>query len=374
LDLRNPPDLLRTVLRLTHTDARRRVRAAERLTPDRDLLGQPLPPDLPGTAAAVAAGTIGEEHVRILDEAMRALPRGTDPDTAARVEEALAQQAPQFPPEDLRGLCRAVLGRLDPDGPEPDEPDPTPAKRGLWWRPQADGSTRLTGTLDAEGAATVAAALRPLAGRRPDPTGTCPDERTQAQRDHDALVELARQALDQGDLSQVGGQAPHVAVTIDWDVLRQAAGQDPMTAAILDTGATLHPATLRKLACDAGILPVVLAGGSRILDTGREHRLATLAIRQALAIRDRGCAFPACDRAPAHCQVHHIRPWSHGGDTSLANTTLLCAFHHTRVHQAHYTIRFHNGQVEFHPPEPLRGILPSGSNPVRHLTIQPRPG
>jgi hypothetical protein len=187
-------------------------------------------------------------------------------------------------------------------------------------------------------------------------------------------VELARQALDRGDLSQVGGQAPHVAVTIQWDLLRQAAGQDPMTGAILDTGATLAPGVVRRLVCDAGILPVVLGTGSRVLDTGREHRLATLAIRQALAIRDRGCGFPGCDRAPAHCHVHHIVEWQQGGDTSLDNTVLLCSFHHTRVHQAHYTIRLHDGRVEFHPPERLRGILPAGANPVRHLTIPPRPG
>jgi hypothetical protein len=54
--------------------------------------------------------------------------------------------------------------------------------------------------------------------------------------------------------------------------------------------AAFSAAAVRRLACDADILPVVLGTNSQILDVGRTHRLVTLALRLALVVRDHGCA------------------------------------------------------------------------------------
>jgi hypothetical protein len=35
---------------------------------------------------------------------------------------------------------------------------------------------------------------------------------------------------------------------------------------------------------------------------------------------------------------HHIQHWADGGETSLANATLLCTLHHHYVHEYGYTI------------------------------------
>ena len=85
------------------------------------------------------------------------------------------------------------------------------------------------------------------------------------------------------------------------------------------------------MACDAGLIPMVLGTASRPLDVGRTHRLFTPALRAALLQRDQGCVFPGCTAAPAACEAHHFVPWWQGGATCLANGVLLCPFHHRLV-------------------------------------------
>jgi hypothetical protein len=118
-----------------------------------------------------------------------------------------------------------------------------------------------------------------------------------------------------------------VAVTVDYQFLTQALG-----AAVTDTGQRLSAATARRLACDARILPVVLGGAGQILDVGRARRLASGPLRRALHIRDRGCAFPDCDRPPRWTDAHHITAWTDGGATNLDNLVLLCGYHHRLIH------------------------------------------
>jgi hypothetical protein len=79
---------------------------------------------------------------------------------------------------------------------------------------------------------------------------------------------------------------------------------------------------------------MVFAGPSQPLDLGRFRRLITGALRRALVARDRGCAFPGCDRDARWTDAHHVRHWSHGGPTALDNLLLLCSFHHTEIHEA----------------------------------------
>jgi hypothetical protein len=115
-------------------------------------------------------------------------------------------------------------------------------------------------------------------------------------------------------------------------------GLEPLTNAVRGAGTTLtgqdlSPATVRKLACDASIIPMVLGSDGQPLDVGRTKRLVTPALLAALWVRDKACTFPGCGRPPNWCDAHHVRHWINGGETSLTNMALLCAHHHTYVHQ-----------------------------------------
>ncbi|WP_285660077.1 HNH endonuclease signature motif containing protein, partial [Actinomycetospora sp. NBRC 106375] len=95
---------------------------------------------------------------------------------------------------------------------------------------------------------------------------------------------------------------------------------------------------LRRWACDAGIVPMVLGTRAEPLDVGRLSYTAPEGIRRALIVRDGGCAFPGCTRRPRRCHAHHVRYWLDHGDTALDNMTLLCRFHHQLIHHGHWTV------------------------------------
>jgi hypothetical protein len=119
----------------------------------------------------------------------------------------------------------------------------------------------------------------------------------------------------------------------------------------------LSVATIRRLACDAEIIPAVLGTHGEPLDVGRAKRQVTLAIWTALVIRDRHCAFPGCDRPPLMCHAHHIIHWILGGQTKLPNLVLLCGHHHRVLHHSPWEVRInpHDHTPEFKPP-PKYGV------------------
>jgi hypothetical protein len=78
---------------------------------------------------------------------------------------------------------------------------------------------RLDGELDPETGQTVISALRAIA-----PAPAPRDERTPPQRRADALGEISRHFLDTGERAEVGGERPHVTVTVDAGTLAGSAG------------------------------------------------------------------------------------------------------------------------------------------------------
>jgi hypothetical protein len=219
------------------------------------------------------------------------------------------------------------------------------ARRELRISPKAGGMFGVQGDLDAEGGATVLTALDALSA--PDPAGAEP--RTPAQRRADALVELARRALDAGDLPERGGERPHVAVTVPFETLLDQVGAP---GADLDWGGMLTGETARRLLCDCKVHRVIIKGASLPIDVGRATRTIPAALRRALVIRDRGCAFPGCDRPAAWCDAHHLIHWSTGGATCLENCVLLCSSHHRMVHEGGWGLRrARGGRLLVRPPD-----------------------
>ena len=107
----------------------------------------------------------------------------------------------------------------------------------------------------------------------------------------------------------------------------------------MDTGEALSAGQVRRLACEAGIVPVVLGGESLPLDLGRTRRYFSEAQRVALATRYAECATDGCDRPFAWTHLHHEDPWAAGGATDLDRAVPLCGFHHRRIHDPAYAHR-----------------------------------
>jgi hypothetical protein len=103
----------------------------------------------------------------------------------------------------------------------------------------------------------------------------------------------------------------------------------------LADGTPLPVSVVRKMACEAEIIPIVLGGDGRALDIGRGARLATEPQRQALRAMHRTCIHPGCQVPFDDCRIHHIVPWERGGTTDLSNLAPLCESrkHHHDVHE-----------------------------------------
>ncbi|WUJ68509.1 HNH endonuclease [Kribbella soli] len=141
------------------------------------------------------------------------------------------------------------------------------------------------------------------------------------------------------------GAKANITVTIDFEDLKSAAAD---ATGELVYGDGLSAAAIRRLACDAKIIPLVLGANSEPLDVGRAERLVTRAMRRALNVRDKGCVV--CGAPPIHCDAHHLRSWIDGGETAIHNLVLLCRAHHRALHDGHWVITITNGHVQVSRP------------------------
>jgi hypothetical protein len=351
-------ELIRDAQNVTRAQARQRLAAAHDVIAACSTSGGAVPPRLAATASALRCGHVNEAQVAVIRDVLAAIPAHAEQHRHS-VEQRLADNAGVLDAGQLRLLGKRELAYLDQDGKPPvDDVAPT---RSLTMRDLHDGAVRGEFALDPEGAAALRAALSPLAEPRPADDGVR-DARTFEQRNADALVELATRALDRGELPTEGGERPHLTVTIDYDALAQQVRQ-----ASLDGVGPISPDTARRLACDAGVLPMLLGGKSEPLDVGRKSYGVPMPMRRALVRRDGGCAHPGCAIRPQWCTAHHIVPWLEGGVTALHNLVLLCPQHHRLVHHSKWTIEMVDNYPVFHPPPWL------GSRPVRNPLNGRRP-
>ena len=348
---------LRNRLRMGAGAAREAVRTA------RALFRGPLPQ----TAHALTSGQLSPGHARVLVQGTRHLPdhvvRAAEPvllETAARLDPSLLRQAVGY-----------LVEVADPDGADAAR-QRRHERRGLWLAPTLDDMVAVKGRLEPEAGQSVLAALEPLA--RPSDAD---DTRSSDQRNADALAEVCRRALEGGRLPKTGGVRPQLLVTVDLDSLL---GHPDGVGGDLGGFGPLDLEGCRRLACDGAVtrvvvtrykhpdgshpagpgpddhhpdldrgelddlqerlraamalLPPTLGGApSQPLDVGQATRVVSPAQRTALAVRDRGCVFPDCDRPLAWCDAHHLWHWMDGGPTDLENLAMVCRAHHRTVHE-----------------------------------------
>jgi hypothetical protein len=127
-----------------------------------------------------------------------------------------------------------------------------------------------------------------------------------------------------------------IVVHIDYELLAGGAGERQLgaesTCRTLN-GSELTVETIRRLACEAEIIPLVLDGKSVPLDVGKSKRLATAYQRRALAAVHETCAIDGCSVKFSHCEPHHIDYWENGGATDFNNLVPLCSRHHHAAHE-----------------------------------------
>ncbi|PQZ93603.1 hypothetical protein CQ018_08020 [Arthrobacter sp. MYb227] len=114
-------------------------------------------------------------------------------------------------------------------------------------------------------------------------------------------------------------------------------------AGVSDHGADISPANCRRLACIAGIIPIVLNGEDVPLALGRTRRYFNRAQRRAIAVRDKGCINPGCTVKIGRCEAHHIDLWILGGRTDVDRGCLLCPMCHAAYHAGKFKIKVMGG-------------------------------
>lgn len=349
--------LLAQQLLIPPHQAQLRVRTAQACLSQDSMIGEELPPVLPLLGAAVMTGSINSEQIRSIVTTMKGLPAAVDAESRELCERTMVLNADVTPPAQFEKFCRAVGETADPDGSLEDRRPEGRVELTVGARNRRTGLTPFSGKLDDVGVQALTKAITGLAAPRPTVGGER-DLRSAAVRRGQAFVEMLQRFLGIGAAPLDHGVRPHITVQLPLDrlqdLLDETAVAKGFAAARFDSGEPVSPAVLRRLLCDAEVLPVVLGGDGAVLDVGQATRVFTKAMRSAIAARDGGCTWPGCDRPASWCDTHHVTWFSKGGATSVANGALLCTFHHTKIHQGDWQMRMTPSGPEFRPPDWMR--------------------
>ena len=300
---------LRHSCRMTSREACGTVKAARALA------------NMPMVADAAVAGTIVTSGAKLL-----ARTRDRHPEEFAIHEESFTDMAKHLDPADLRGAVSEWEQDVDFEEALADAQHDAD-NRELFFNQSYRGEWDIHGRFGAADGHVINTALR---GHIQRSNLDRDDNRSFYERLADAEVAIHKFWLDHNTAVETsGGEKPHITVTIPLDILTRTTRQHPE----LD-GYAIDPATLRRWACDAGIVRIVIGSDSQPIDVGRRTRTIPPALRRALDERDGGCVWPGCCAPVSWCDAHHIIHWADGGDTNLDNTQLLCRKHHTRTHRS----------------------------------------
>ena len=357
-------DVLANRLRISRDDARQRLDEAADLGPRTAITGEPLGPVLPSVSAAQAAGIIGAGHVRIIRRFFSELPAAVDIETRQECEATLARIAAEQTPDALRKAANRLMALVHPDG---DFSDADRARRRgiVIGNQQADGTSTINGRVDPETRATLDAVFSkwaapgmcnpgdetPCVNGTPSQAHIDNDQRSQAQRNHDALKAMGRSVLTSGELGHHNGLPVTIVVSTTLQELESGCGH-----AVTATGTLLPMPTVIKLASHAyHYLCIFDKDTGRTLHLGRTRRIASADQRIVLLARDRGCTRPGCVVAGANCQVHHaVNDWADNGRTDIDDLTLGCPKDNRAAKPGGWITRKRDdGRTEWIPPPHL---------------------
>ncbi|MEC3982871.1 DUF222 domain-containing protein, partial [Amycolatopsis sp. H20-H5] len=248
---------------------------------------------LPVMRKALESGEINREHTREIEHVLSEAPDSVTEEDLSASEASLVELSQQAPPSTVRKVGRRILGywNLEDKNPHDRERDLSQPNREFTYRWLRDGRMKYSGIFDPETGHLAENMLIPLAKPNPVDEFANPDPRSPEQRNGDAMAAIFDLAARSPDLPVKAGERAVVTVTITLEELERRAG-----TAMLDGYGAVSASQLRRMCCDASVLPAVLNGVGEVLDLGRTVRTASPAQRRALVLRDRGCTGPGCSR------------------------------------------------------------------------------
>ncbi|WP_082933736.1 HNH endonuclease signature motif containing protein [Gordonia sp. 852002-10350_SCH5691597] len=316
------------------------------------ICGDRLPPACPTLAGYVVEGRVAGAHVRAVLEVLEAIPGEVSAETKAAAEAQMAGYAVQFTPAEITNLGSRLLAHLDPDG-TLTNPKDRKRRRRLWVnRQNAQLMSRLTADLDPIARARLDTVLdswaKPGMNNPDDPdspvgpittanaeqvAAALRDQRSPAQRNHDAFSALLGQVLESGMLGNTHRGLPiQVIVTTSLHELEAQAGIAQTTS-----GTLLPIQDVIEMAASAGASQYLAVFGDHTsipLYLGRSKRIASLGQRLASFASPGGkmCSAPGCNQPASRVQMHHAaKDWADGGLTDIDQLVPACDVHNRRV-------------------------------------------
>jgi hypothetical protein len=259
-------------------------------------------------------GTIGIEQIKLF---ARALKKCRIP-FAIRDEQLLLNAARSMSVANFSEAMKVWVSLCDDSVTAPDAEDEKQDERRFQLAQLTNGMWHAEGLLDALAGSNLNAALN-IAMPKPSPD----DNRTVAQKRHDALNDIALEIIGNKNPADTSGERTHVTVYVD-----AASG-----LAHLDQRIYLASTTRDMLLCDCVTTSVWLKKNGVPFDVGTPESEIPTRNRRAVKARDRGCRFPGCGRSSRWTDIHHMKHREQGGTHEIENLVEMCRFHHRYIHR-----------------------------------------
>ena len=321
-----PQQVLASAANISRVDAFREVSRAKTLGA------------FPQLEQAFEQGRIGSAHIDAVARATHQLTEDEKAKLASR-SDWLNNVATHATPDNFARAVKSEVERIHADGGVTRLERQRRDASLRHWIDRESGMFHIAGRLDPENGLRVIGKLDNTVetmfhGALPD---TCPTD----DRKYGHLNALSLVALIDGSVgaSSSPNARAEVSVVIDLQTLMHGMHQ----RSVIRTGhdVELPIETIRRMACEAEIIPVVLGSNGVVLDVGRATRLASRYQRKALEVMYPTCAIPQCCVPHSQCQPHHIRYWRDDGSTDMNNLVPLCSSHHRSVHEGGWKLSMH---------------------------------
>jgi hypothetical protein len=304
---------------------------------------------LPEFGSALASGSIVAGHVDVLADTVKKVSDG-DRDRVLAEAESLLRSARRLTVDQFAKHVRSEVTRLSADrGLGVFERQRRATYLKVW--NDVDGMIHLRGAFDPERGSVLLSRLEQRveamfhSGDREVSVEVGPGVEPNDHRRALALVASVNGAGNlNGDTTQTSvfsstGCVPRAEIVVHVALDQLTGVCDDLEVITTQHGVELPVETVRRLACDADIVPVVLNGQGVPIDVGRAKRLATAHQRRALGAFYDSCAIPECQVKFAQCEPHHIEYWENGGATDMNNLVPLCSRHHHAAHEGGWKLR-----------------------------------